>query len=272
MFRQNEVFPGVFHITDAMGVSFTLIAGGEKAVLFDTGYGTEDACAYVKTLTDKPMKVYLSHGHHDHMLGARWFDKTWMCAEDTEEFILRTGKVQREQVMKQAEGCGVTVPGDFMDALIPMPETIRFRSNTGGFESLEEELGGITVNVIHVPGHTPGSIVMYVPEYGLILTGDDWNPCTWMWFPTSMDAQGWRENMKSLVQTLERNGTGIRKVLCSHQPMVREGKELKDFLAYMTDTRIREAPAVDMGAPIDTHQIVKEPEGWILLFDRAKIR
>ena len=141
MFRHNEVFPGVFHITDAMGVSFTLIAGGEKAVLFDTGYGTEDACAYVKTLTDKPMKVYLSHGHHDHMLGARWFDKTWMCAEDTEEFILRTGKVQREKVMKQAEGCGVTVPGDFMDALIPMPETIRFRSNTGGFESLEEELG-----------------------------------------------------------------------------------------------------------------------------------
>ena len=272
MFTDCRPFPGITHITDAMGVSFTLIAGGEKAVLFDTGYGTEDACAYVKTLTDKPMKVYLSHGHHDHMLGARWFDKTWMCAEDTEEFILRTGKVQREKVMKQAEGCGVTVPGDFMDALIPMPETIRFRSNTGGFESLEEELGGITVNVIHVPGHTPGSIVMYVPEYGLILTGDDWNPCTWMWFPTSMDAQGWRENMKSLVQTLERNGTGIRKVLCSHQPMVREGKELKDFLAYMTDTRIREAPAVDMGAPIDTHQIVKEPEGWILLFDRAKIR
>ena len=76
MFRQNEVFPGVYHITDAMGVSFTLIEGDERAILFDTGYGTEDAGACVKTLTDKPAKVYLSHGHHDHVLGARWFDRT----------------------------------------------------------------------------------------------------------------------------------------------------------------------------------------------------
>ncbi len=272
MFTQNEVFPGVFHITDAMGVSFTLITGMEKAVLFDTGYGMEDVCAYVKTLTDKPVKVYLSHGHHDHILGARWFERTWICAEDKEEFILRTGEGQRKKVMKQAEERGVKVPGDFMDAVIPIPETIRFRSLTGSFESLEEDLGGITASVIRVPGHTPGSIIMYLADYGLILTGDDWNPCTWMWFPSSMDAQGWRENMKALIRTLEASGSEIRKVLCSHQAKAREGRELKDFLAYMTDGRIREAPAVDMGAPIDTHQIVKEPEGWVLLFDRAKIR
>ena len=128
----------------------------------------------------------------------------------------------------------------------------------------------MTVRIIHVPGHTPGSIVVFIAEYGLILTGDDWNPCTWMWFPTSKDVLGWRENMKTLIQTLEAEGTEIRKVLCSHQPMAREGKELKDYLAYMTDERIREAPAVDMGVPVDTHQIVKEPEGWVLVFDRAK--
>ena len=162
MFTQNEVFPGVFHITDAMGVSFTLIEGGQKAVLFDTGYGTEDACAYVKTLTDKPVKVYLSHGHHDHMLGARWFEKTWLCPEDMEEFTLRTGEGQRKKVMKQASERGVQVPDDFMDALIPLPEAIRFESYTGGFESLEEDLGGISVSVIHVPGHTLGSIVMNI--------------------------------------------------------------------------------------------------------------
>ena len=132
MFRNIEAFPGVFHITDAMGVSFTLIEGDERAILFDTGYGTEDVCAYVKTLTDKPVKVYLSHGHHDHMLGARWFDRTWICAEDTEEFILRTGQGQREKVMKQAEERSVTVPDDFMEVQIPRPEAIRFRSNTGG--------------------------------------------------------------------------------------------------------------------------------------------
>ena len=272
MFQFTEIAPGVKHIQDAMGVSFTLIEGEKSAVLFDTGYGTEDVQAYVKTLTDKPLKVYLSHGHHDHMLGARWFEQTWLCEEDMPEFRERTGEGQRRKVMKQAEGQGVPLPDDFMTATISLPETIRFDGKTGPFDSLEEDLGGLEIRVIRVPGHTPGSIVIYVPAKGILLTGDDWNPCTWMWFPTSMDAPGWRENMKELIRALESDGTEVRTVACSHQPMAREGKELKAFLDYMTDERMKAAPAVDMGAPIDTHQIVKEPEGWVLLFDLEKIR
>ena len=271
MFRFTEIAPGIRHIQDAMGVCFTLIEGEKRALLFDTGYGTEDVRAYVKTLTGKPVKVYLSHGHHDHMLGARWFEKTWLCEEDLDEFHERTGEGQRRKVMKQAEGQGVTVPADFMDAKINLPEMIRFDGKSGPFDTLEEELGGLLIRVIHVPGHTPGSIVIYVPAYGLLLTGDDWNPCTWMWFLSSMDAPGWRENMKTLVRALEQNGAEIRTVVCSHQPMARNGNELKNFLEYMTDDRMKKAPAVDMGVPIDTHQIVKDPEGWILLFDRQKV-
>ena len=271
MFKGNPVFPGINHITDAMGVSFTLIEGRERAVLYDTGYGMEDVCAYVETLTGKPITVLLSHGHHDHMLGARWFEKTYLCAEDMEEFTERTGTVQRSKVMKQAADRGVPVPADFIDAEIAQPEAIRFPERTGGFESRTEDLGGLEIRVIHVPGHTPGSIVIYVPAYSLLMTGDDWNPCTWMWFPTSMGADGWRKNMLELVHILEQEeGKEIACVLCSHQPMPREGKEMKDFLAYMTDERMMKAPAVDMNAPIDTHQIVKGE--WTLLFDRQKIR
>ena len=59
MFHFTEIAPGVKHIQDAMGVCFTLIEGEQGAVLFDTGYGTEDVQAYVKTLTDKPVKSAL---------------------------------------------------------------------------------------------------------------------------------------------------------------------------------------------------------------------
>ena len=270
MFRFTEIAPGVKHIRDAMGVCFTLIEGGKSAALFDTGYGMEDVRAYVGTLTARPVTVLLSHGHHDHMLGARWFGKTCLCEEDMEEFRERTGELQRTKVMRQAAEQGVQVPADFMDAEIPMPEAIRFPEKTASFESRTEDLGGLEIRVIHVPGHTPGSIVVYVPAYGLLLTGDDWNPCTWMWFPTSMRADVWRENMKELIEALEADTGGeISAVLCSHQPMLRNGKELKDFLAYMTDERLKDAPAVDMGAPIDTHHVQKGE--WTLLFDRAKI-
>ena len=77
--------------------------------------------------------------------------------------------------------------------------------------------------------------------------------------------------MKELVRTLEKeHGQEILHVLCSHQPMVRAAEELKAFLEYMDDERLESAPAVDMGVPIETHEIRKEPEGWTLLFDKEK--
>ena len=45
MFTNCRPFPGITHITDAMGVSFTLIEGGDSALLFDAGYGREDVAA-----------------------------------------------------------------------------------------------------------------------------------------------------------------------------------------------------------------------------------
>ena len=273
MFSVNHALPGIFHITDAMGVSFTLITGSNRAILFDTGYGMEDVRTYIETLTDKQVTVYLSHGHHDHMLGARWFGKTFLCAEDMEEFRERTGERQRTNVMKQAQDQKVSVPEDFMTVSIAQPETITFKERTGSFECRREELGGMEVCVIRVPGHTPGSIVIHVPAYDLLLTGDDWNPCTWMWFPSSASADLWRDRMKELIRTLEEeNGRNIRKVICSHQPMMREGNEIKGFLEYVTDERMKEAPAIDMGAPINTHEIRNDEKGWQLIFDWDKLQ
>ena len=271
MYKVNEIFPGIRHITETMGVGFTLIEGSERAILFDTGYGMEDVKAFITTMTNKPVTVLLSHGHHDHMLGARWFPKTYLCAEDMEEFLERTGKGQRTKVKAQAEEQHVSVPEDFMTAEIAPPEAILFNEKTGSFERKRVNLGSLEVQVIKVPGHTPGSIVLYVPAYDLLLTGDDWNPCTWMWFPTSARAGLWRNRMKELIHTLEEeNGRAIQSVICSHQPMKREGRELKEFLEYMTDERLADAPAIDMGAPINTHEIRNDEKGWQLIFDRDK--
>jgi len=271
MYKVNQIFPGIRHITETMGVGFTLIEGSEQAILFDTGYGTEDVKAFIGTLTEKPLMVLLSHGHHDHVLGARWFEKTYLCAEDMEEFLERTGKRQRMKVKAQAKEQNVSVPADFMTAGIALPEAILFNEKTGSFERKRADLGHMEVQVIKVPGHTPGSIVLYVRAYDLLLTGDDWNPCTWMWFPTSAGADLWRNRMKELIDTLEEeNGREIQNVICSHQPMTREGGELKEFLEYMTDERLANAPAIDMGAPINTHEVRNDEKGWHLIFDRDK--
>ena len=273
MFTVNQVFPGISHITDAMCVSFTLIEGKERALLFDTGYGIEDVSAFVGSLTRKPVTVFLSHGHHDHVLGSRWFSKTYLCSEDMEEFQERSGKEQRLKVMAQAKDQELTVPEDFLTDQIEKPEKIQFTESIGPFERRKEEIGSQVVQVIKVPGHTPGSIVMYIPSYELILTGDNWNPCTWMWFPTSDAADLWRDRMKEMILNLEEeSGREIKHVICSHQPMMRKGEEMKDFLSYMTDKRMRTAPRIDMSAPINTHDIRNDEKGWQLIFDQDKCK
>ena len=271
MFQLAEIAPGVKHIQDAMGVCFTLIEGDKRAILFDTGYGMEDVQAYVRTLTDKPVKVYLSHGHHDHILGARWFDHSLMDPEDLEEFRLRAGREQREKVKAQAEGQGIAVPDDFLTAPIPEPEFLKYTGTVGAFACCGFDLGNLEVWALRVPGHTPGSVVLYVPSLRLLLTGDDWNPCTWMWFPCSLPVRQWHVNMVRLLSALEEeSGAGILHVLCSHQPNLREASELKEYLSWITEDCLESAPYVDTGTPINAHEAINPVRGWVLRFDADK--
>ena len=271
MFTSQEVFPGIFHITDAMGVSFTLLTGSERALLIDTGYGLEDAAAYVHTLTSRPVVVLLTHGHHDHALGARWFPFVQMSAEDLPVFRLRTAAAQRARVLEQAAAKGLCAPDDFLTAPIPDPDPVVWDRTLAGFPCRVYNPGGLEILAVQVPGHTPGSIMLFVPEYGLLLTGDDWNPCTWMWFPESLSVVTWRKNMRAVLPAIEKEtGAGISHVLCSHQPAPREGAELREYLDYMSDERLDSAPSVDMNSPVRTRQVTCPARDWVLVFDAAK--
>lgn len=255
-FESHEVLPGVHHIRDAMGVCMTLLAGTERALLVDTGYGTEDVQAYIHTLTQLPLTVLLTHGHHDHALGARWFDETYMFAEDIPDFVTYTGRETRERVLQQARGKGLAVDDGFMTAAIPLPEPMREGSI---------DLGGMTVQVWRCPGHTPGSAVVYVPERQLLLTADDWNPCTWLFFPAALPVHEYLANVRRLAEW------PYTHVLCSHQPALFERSMMDDFLAALTDDVLCAAKPVNISPyeATDTRQ-ADLPHGQILVFDWDK--
>lgn len=255
-FESREVLPGVHHIKDAMGVCMTLLVGEKSALLVDAGYGTEDVHTFVRTLTRLPLSVIITHGHHDHCLGARWFEKTMMFAEDQQDFLTYTGLGTRRRVLGQAKAKGLDVPEDFLTAEIPMPLPLSEQT---------VDLGGMKVQVIHCPGHTPGSAVVYVPDRALLLTADDWNPCTWLFFTAALGAHEYLANVRKLQKL------PYTHVLCSHQPVLFERGMMDAFLDGMTDDVLRAAMPVDITPyeATDTRQ-ANLPHNQIFVFDWVK--
>ena len=127
------------------------------------------------------------------------------------------------------------------------------------------DLGGLTAQVMKCPGHTPGSAVVYVPEHKLLLTADDWNPCTWLFFPKALGAEEYRANVRRLLEL------PFEHVLCSHQPHLYERNTFESFVSGLTDECLRSARKVEMGHPADTRE-ASPAEGQIFVFDWNKIK
>ena len=146
--------------------------------------------------------------------------------------------------------------GDFLSAKMAAPEVLDEQS---------VDLGRLTARIIFCPGHTPGSAVVYVPERALLITGDDWNPCTWLFFPEALCVQDYRRNMRKLL-TLT-----FCHVLCSHQFMLFDRTRIDQFMGNLTDDCLKAAKPVEEGARVGVNtSMASLPMDQIFVFDRDK--
>ncbi len=252
-FRSFRPFPGVWHIQDAMGVCMTLLAGRDLALLVDTGYGAEDIGAYVRALTDRPLTVMLTHGHHDHALGSRWFSEVYLLPEDFPVYTTYTGDFWRRDVWGRGR--------EFADERFltdPMPPALPLAEG-------DMDLGALTARIIPCPGHTPGSAVVYVPEYKLLLTGDNWNPCTWLFFREALSARDYRANVERLL------ALPFEKALCAHQFQMYDRDMPESLWRGITDEALSAAVPSEAGQRVgaETRQVFL-PKEQVFVFDWQK--
>lgn len=262
-FEVNHVCPGVTHIRDAMGVCMTLIEGEKSALLVDTGYGVENTAELIMSLIgNKPVNVFLTHHHHDHALGVRAINSIPDCAytmlsADVPAWNTYTCQSKRKAVLQQAKAKGLQVNDDlFLSGVLDVPLT----AVPGDID-----LGGLTVRIIDCPGHTPGSGCVLIPERKLLLTGDNWNPCTWLFFPEALGVREYRQNVR-LLQVYE-----FTHVLCSHQVECFSRARFDAFVNNLADDVLDTAHPVTIGGyeHIDTRQ-AEVTDGQILVFDWNK--
>lgn len=138
-YNTAKIAEGVWCIVDGTVQCF-LIEGSEKALLLDCclSGGTEFK-RVVDALTDKPVMLVLSHSDPDHTGGQQYFQPAYM---------------------HPAEYCRYADKGNGLDGVLPLWEGTRI------------DLGDTTLEVILVPGHTPGSIALLDRAHRRLFIGD----------------------------------------------------------------------------------------------------
>lgn len=130
-----ELGEGVYALTTQGSLSY-LVLGESTGLVIDTGLGKEDVYANARAVTDKPLILVNTHGHGDHIGCNEKFDTVYAHA-------LEHKKINRKN-----------------ETVYPVEEGFVF------------DLGNRKLQVIEIPGHTPGSIALWDFANGILFTGD----------------------------------------------------------------------------------------------------
>lgn len=124
-----------FYILDDGRVRCFLFTGENDALLIDTAFPDSNIFAEVKKITDLPLKVALTHGDMDHTGGLKDFGSCYVHSDD---FKMILENIEKHELKE----------GDILSA------------------------GEYKLKVIHIPGHTYGSVAFLEEQNHFILTGD----------------------------------------------------------------------------------------------------
>ncbi len=183
--------------------------GTGQAAVVDPGGEVERILALIAEAGVTPVKILLTHGHIDHVGGtvelAERLGVPVLGPHREDAFLLDQLPVQAR--MFGLDSVAPFVPGQWL--------------NHGD----RVALGDATLEVIHCPGHTPGHIVFYQAEAGLMQVGD-------VLFKGSIGRTDFpRGNHRDLLDSIRKRlfplGDAVR-FIPGHGPMSTLGAERRD--------------------------------------------
>lgn len=175
----------VWRLWDAEKDSFYLVEGDNLSAVIDTGI--TPGCQILPTLrhlTDKPMILVLTHAHIDHFHHMDEFETVYLSHREFE-----LGPEILHEMMAGKD--------------LDLEHTIDIGTGT------TIDLGGCTLEICSVPGHTPGSVAIYDSRDEIVFTGDAiGSGCgVWMQLPGSSTLAAYEESLYFFLRwLLDRGG------------------------------------------------------------------
>jgi len=169
------------HVNRILRSNVWWIRGLDRDVLVDSGLGVASLRRELPDMFTRHPLVVLTHAHLDHAGGAHEFEER---AAHTDEFAaLEAGVAASLYGAELAEKLGTDhVGAPFPDLLIDEMPHPSYDPRVYRVEplSLTRELhdgdriesGSCTLTVLHLPGHTPGSIALLEERTGVLYSGD----------------------------------------------------------------------------------------------------
>jgi len=160
----KEIAPGIIVYDNPFGGSnIVSVTTSEGTIIVDSSLFPSKA-EQVKTtiqrlLNSEVALVVNTHYHPDHTFGNSGFNAPLCCCKTSEEFFRKMDKtyigyvIQKEPLLEK-------------ENLIIVPPSITFD------REYKLSFGGLDLFLENVGGHTPDTIVIRIPKYGILITGD----------------------------------------------------------------------------------------------------
>lgn len=215
--RLDKIEPHYLTVYD----NLYLIRGNKECLLIDTGCGLFPLKPIIeKFLNGKKLIVINTHSHFDHVGGNYEFDKVFIHKSEKGGI---TAPINLKYLKKEGSSIILNQFNKLNWILPPVKEIVPL----SGGEMFD--LGGIKVECIHSPGHSPGSISLFTDKSELF-TADVAHYGT-MFLPPKDNLSVFINTIKELIELS--NDKGIQEIYPSHEDFNVSGELLTDLATHL---------------------------------------
>ena len=172
------------HVIRVMQCNIWHVQGRDRDLVIDTGMGVASLTHAAAEIFDKPLTAVATHAHIDHVGSMHEFSDRIVHAAEAEHLTRPSDNFSMlrddhpVEFIGGLERAGYEVDSSFITALPRADfDTRRFSCPPAPATRVVEEgdvidLGNRVFEVLHLPGHSPGSIGLWEAATGVLFSGD----------------------------------------------------------------------------------------------------